>query len=182
MNCPSRTDEVPESDGHNQNPNALSNDLTTNQDLNGIANSRVLRGGDSLSIQSAGQTVEADRVPQSVDPHGGEKHQRITNTSAAIGQSPNVNTNVSDNVNVNVNAGGLPLPSPSRVNSSSSSPTPSHGGPGGSLIHRHGSPIAARLKKVLVTFGKFVGPGFMIAVAYSKSFISSYLRLSPPVH
>ncbi|EON99758.1 putative transporter protein smf2 protein [Phaeoacremonium minimum UCRPA7] len=118
MNCPSRTDEVPEADGHNQNPNALSNDLTTNQDLNGIANSRVLRGGDSLSIQSAGQAVEADRVPQSVDPHSDEKHQRITNTSAAIGQPP---------------TGGV---------------------------------AAARLKKVIVTFGKFVGPGFMIAVAY----------------
>ena len=161
MNCPSRTDEVPEADGHNQNPNALSNDLTTNQDLNGIANSRVLRGGDSLSIQSAGQAVEADRVPQSVDPHGDEKHQRITNTSAAIGQPPTGGV-----------AGGaslpLPLPSPSRVNTSSSSPSPSNGGRGGSLIHRHGSPLAARLKKVIVTFGKFVGPGFMIAVAYSE--------------
>ena len=150
MNCPSRTDEMPEADGHNQSPNALSNDLTTNQDLNGIANSRVLRGGDSLSIQSAGQTVEADRVPQSVDPHGDQKLERITNTSAAIGQFPS----------------GVPA-SPSRVGGSSSSPAPSSGSPGGSPIHR-GSLIAARLKKVLLTFGKFVGPGFMIAVAYSE--------------
>jgi metal iron transporter len=41
MNCPSRTDE-PEGTGMNQNPNALSADLTTREDLNGKANSRML--------------------------------------------------------------------------------------------------------------------------------------------
>jgi metal iron transporter len=41
MNCPSRTDE-PEDSGFNQSPNALAADLTTRQDLNGIANSRLL--------------------------------------------------------------------------------------------------------------------------------------------
>ena len=41
MNCPSRTDE-PEGTGFNQSPNALAADLTTRQDLNGRANSRVL--------------------------------------------------------------------------------------------------------------------------------------------
>lgn len=32
---------------------------------------------------------------------------------------------------------------------------------------RDGTPLA-RLKHVLVTFGRFVGPGFMVSVAYSK--------------
>lgn len=29
--------------------------------------------------------------------------------------------------------------------------------------------VLARLRHVLMTFGKFVGPGFMVSVAYSKS-------------
>jgi metal iron transporter len=42
MNCPSRTDE-PEGSGMNQSPNSLAADLTTREDLNGMANSRILR-------------------------------------------------------------------------------------------------------------------------------------------
>ncbi|KAK4694462.1 hypothetical protein P7C71_g3126, partial [Lecanoromycetidae sp. Uapishka_2] len=41
MNCPSRTDDVPEHDGYNQSPSALAADLTTRQDLNGIVNLRT---------------------------------------------------------------------------------------------------------------------------------------------
>ena len=40
MNCPSRTDESLEDQGWNQNPPALTGDLTTRQDLHGLANSR----------------------------------------------------------------------------------------------------------------------------------------------
>src|SRR5579859_897290 len=43
MNCPSRTDNTLTHDGWNQNPHALASDLTTRQDLNGIANSRTYR-------------------------------------------------------------------------------------------------------------------------------------------
>ena len=43
MNCPSRTDEVGGHPEWNQNPSPLSNDLTTRQDLNGLANLRVSR-------------------------------------------------------------------------------------------------------------------------------------------
>ncbi|KAI6349608.1 hypothetical protein MCOR28_000960 [Pyricularia oryzae] len=47
MNCPSRTDEPPLTDHPtwNQNPPFLSGDLTTCQDLNGIANAREHRDG-----------------------------------------------------------------------------------------------------------------------------------------
>ncbi|KAH7114792.1 transporter smf2 [Dactylonectria macrodidyma] len=40
-------------DGYNQSPNPLSNDLTTNQDLNGIANSRELRREDPRCLRGA---------------------------------------------------------------------------------------------------------------------------------
>ncbi|KAK3080858.1 hypothetical protein LTS18_012451 [Coniosporium uncinatum] len=44
MNCPSRTDEdFLDTPGYNQSPPALSGDLTTRNDLNGIANSRSYR-------------------------------------------------------------------------------------------------------------------------------------------
>lgn len=43
MNCPSRVDADLENDTHNQNPPALAADLTTNNDLNHIANSRRQR-------------------------------------------------------------------------------------------------------------------------------------------
>ena len=43
MNCPSRNDEVEAHPDWNQSPNALSSDLTTRQDLNGIANLRISR-------------------------------------------------------------------------------------------------------------------------------------------
>lgn len=40
MNCPSRTDETLLHDEWNQNPPRLAPDLTTRQDLNGLANIR----------------------------------------------------------------------------------------------------------------------------------------------
>lgn len=59
MNCPSRTEE-PEGTGFNQNPGALSADLTTRNDLNGMANTRVLRRIPSSEIRT---TEEQDHDP-----------------------------------------------------------------------------------------------------------------------
>ncbi len=104
MNCPSRTDELPASDGLNQSPNALSNDLTTNQDLKGLANARERRDAEPPPIPGAAAAAEAlaaatvDTVPEFRTGRGGRLHGRA---------------------------------------------------------------------KALVDFAKFVGPGFMIAVAYS---------------
>ncbi|EAT92336.2 hypothetical protein HBH56_137510 [Parastagonospora nodorum] len=48
MNCPSRNDDVLENPGWNQNPPRFAADLTTCEDLNGIANSRELGDADRL--------------------------------------------------------------------------------------------------------------------------------------
>jgi len=48
MNCPSRNDDVLENPGCNQNPPRFAADLTTCEDLNGIANSRELGDADRL--------------------------------------------------------------------------------------------------------------------------------------
>ena len=59
MNCPSRTEE-PEGTGFNQNPRSLSADLTTREDLNGIANARALRRILSTGIENAPETTPDD--------------------------------------------------------------------------------------------------------------------------
>jgi len=46
MNCPSRTDDDGFNPDWNQNPPRFASDLTTCQDMKGIANSRELRRGD----------------------------------------------------------------------------------------------------------------------------------------
>ncbi|KAI6383294.1 hypothetical protein MCOR25_000214 [Pyricularia grisea] len=80
MNCPSRTDEPPLTDHPtwNQNPPFLSGDLTTCQDLNGIANAREHRdgsGGAAVADDDRGEKgmrrdgwAVADRLP--VDAEG----------------------------------------------------------------------------------------------------------------
>ena len=45
----------------------------------------------------------------------------------------------------------------------------SHPMPSGDSSADHELSRLERLKKVLLTYGKFVGPGFMISVAYSES-------------
>lgn len=54
MNCPSRPDSIEGHPDWNQNPQALSSDLTTQADLNGIANQREQRDhglGSHLDVQ-----------------------------------------------------------------------------------------------------------------------------------
>ncbi len=155
MNCPSRTDEPPESDGYNQNPNALSNDLTTNQDLNGLANSRELRRTDPPSILSAGDGVEEEEEEEGSGGLDDLSGSRSRGREAKVAAGPVVESLVS-------------MPA--------SSLSPAVGAAAGSGNDDVGSRatgcggvagVRARVTKGLVNFGKFVGPGFMIAVAYS---------------
>ena len=138
MNCPSRTDEPLEGDGHNQNPNELSNDLTTNQDLNGMANSRVLRRTEPPSIESAGSGVGSEGGETTTPPKGG-----ILFTATAR-----------DDTNDGAN--------------STQMSNPGSGGNGpSSPFHQFVKTASQRVWKMLRTYAKHIGPGFMIAVAYS---------------
>ncbi|KAI0421621.1 natural resistance-associated macrophage protein-domain-containing protein [Xylaria grammica] len=142
MNQTSRTDEPYEGDGLNQSPNAFSNDLVTNQDLNGIANARERRGRNSRSMDNSGQPIAQD-IPASPD----EDDRRSLHKGLARGdgQSPE-KTEKSTQVNEG----------PAASNTSAAGP-PSRRGPA-SLLHK--------LFHFIVTLGKFVGPGFLVAVAY----------------
>ncbi|KAI1192872.1 natural resistance-associated macrophage protein-domain-containing protein [Nemania serpens] len=141
MNQTSRTDEPEEGDGLNQSPNAFSNDLVTNQDMNGIANARERRSRKSRSMDNSGQPIAQD-IPASSDE---DEDARLSKGLAdGDGQSPGKtnSTQVNDNpAAYDVSAGG----------------SPNRGGPT-SLPHK--------LFHLIVTFGKFIGPGFLVAVAY----------------
>ncbi|KAF2191684.1 Zip-domain-containing protein [Zopfia rhizophila CBS 207.26] len=66
MNCPSRTDDILLHPGWNQNPPPFASDLTTCQDLNGIANARELGDADTIRFGCKdAQGIELEeRIPQ----------------------------------------------------------------------------------------------------------------------
>ncbi|KAI1768532.1 natural resistance-associated macrophage protein [Hypoxylon sp. FL1150] len=141
MNQTSRTDEPYEGEGLNQSPNAFSNDLVTNQDLNGIANAREQRDRNSRSMDNSGQPVAVD-IPPSIDEDpDGARH--LTIACRAIGQNPGRATFHP--------GGGFNDTAPHSDNSNAA--------------RRKKSPLQ-EIKHTLFTFGKFVGPGFLVAVAY----------------
>ncbi|KAK6957035.1 hypothetical protein Daesc_002320 [Daldinia eschscholtzii] len=132
MNQTSRTDEPYEGEGLNQSPNAFSNDLVTNQDLNGIANAREHKGDTSRSMDNSGQPV-TDHAPPSIEEDPDGTVPNLTIVGRTIGQIPGRATN-QDNDD-------------------------------GSTASRKQS-FSQRVYKTVVTFCKFVGPGFLVAVAY----------------
>ena len=160
MNCPSRTDEPPISDGYNQSPNPLSNDLTTNADLNGLANSRELRRTEPPSIQSAGQAVG--------DEAGGDNA-----TAEHPGSSPGPAATPPSKEGV---FSGMPRVASQLAASAGSVFSSNGGGSGGSAGTGNRKSFGVRLMHVFMTIAKFIGPGFMIAVAYS----TIQPLLSPP--
>ncbi|KAK9780054.1 putative Natural resistance-associated macrophage protein-domain-containing protein [Seiridium cardinale] len=151
MNQTSRTDEPYEGDdGLNQSPNALSNDLTTNQDLNGIANSRTRRSSDDESMGDSGQAI-TEVEPPTPDPDlvkGAQRNLAVVHGDGATGQSPGTKETSVGTAQVFGDA-------LRRGNDDSTS----------SVAKDGGSPLQ-RVKRIILTFGKFVGPGFMVSVAY----------------
>lgn len=138
MNSPSRTEEL-EGTGMNQNPNALAADLTTREDMNGMANSRVLR-------RIASQDVEDERIkgPQDTERKKGSSTCKSEKLSMAESDG---------------HVGGhcdraLALPSTDGGDS---------GGGNGDIKSSVIKTEFRRLCQVMMTFGKFVGPGFMVS-------------------
>ena len=159
--CPSRTDEPYEGEGFNQSPNHLAADLTTNQDLNGIANDREVRNPGTRAIAGSSQALEDKRDKAADNPPA---------DAAAGGKA----------------SGDGMLPSiapPDGVNRDAHRKTaavevaPIHPGatppPGGGSGRQEPTSRVARLKKILLDYAQFIGPGFMISVAYSASPLST---------
>ncbi|TPX10165.1 uncharacterized protein E0L32_001362 [Thyridium curvatum] len=147
MICASRTEEPPKSAAYNQSPNALSNDLTTNQDLNGLANSRELRRTDPPPIESAGQSSDpASGTGLDTTPDPESLGSVLANRQSLNGQAFSTPFGACD----------------------TAPPDPPSGpdGDGSDGGRRVPASVFSRVKHSVLTFGKFVGPGFMIAVAY----------------
>lgn len=158
MNKTSHTEEPLEGDGYNQSPNPNSSDLTTNEDFNGLVNIRAVRESDTNAVSNAASNVPgqiASDAPTESDGHGKATY-RLAQRSIDRGQSTE---------------GGLQTPAAAHP---SGSPPASAGGDAdpGTLIQR--------ARKMLATFGSFIGPGFMISVAYSMSRMLSSRNL--PLH
>ena len=156
MNKTSHTDEPLEGDGYNQNPNPNSKDLTTNEDFNGLVNSRAVRESDSQALSNAASNASgeiASHAPIQKDGHGKATY-RLAQRSIDRGQSPE---------------GGMQVPATAQP---LGFPPASAGGDAdpGALIQR--------ARKMLAIFGSFIGPGFMISVAYSMSRALSSCSLS----
>ncbi|KAK2024595.1 metal ion transporter metal ion transporter [Colletotrichum zoysiae] len=145
MNRPSRTDEPYEGEGYNQSPNPLSNDLTTNQDLNGTVNARVLEPGEDGKAQPGAADIAILRP----DDDWGEGSVTPRASSASPAKS-------------------VGLGHPGEEAMSALLPTlhsrrSSHGSRDESRAQLG---IFGRIKSAVIKFGSFVGPGFMISVAY----------------
>ncbi len=164
MNCPSRTDEPPASDGLNQSPNALSNDLTTNQDLKGLANARRLQQSTPPPIESAGLAGSSHRGGIVVE--GGDDADRRPTAAAKEPTTTRVDS---------VGPAGSPDPAGGLARPSQVSVRPANGS-GGALRTGGGDDGTPARKGAfwavvssLETFYRFIGPGFIVAVAYSIS-------------
>lgn len=153
MNKVSRTDEPYEEEleGYNQNPPFLSPELTTNADLNGIANKR-LYSGSGLDPSVTDDRACQDGMPIQAEPEPGSGHL------GESGQAGRMASNL---------PGGKVAERPIISASYPVSPALPHssgeaGDGGDGLI-----PWGRRLKNSIMKFGSFIGPGFIIAVAYS---------------
>ncbi|MCJ1476591.1 hypothetical protein MMC13_005257 [Lambiella insularis] len=139
MNCPSRTDEGAEREGWNQSPPALAADLTTRSDLNGIANLRMQR--DHLpSKEILPQSPPEQEIAELLEPANERK-------------APSSPSHATQNI-------AEPLKQESKS-------TSVHAANLRDMDHQRASVgFFRRTGQILIKFSKFVGPGFMVSVAY----------------
>ena len=150
MNCPSRTDEPPAHDGWNQNPSELAADVTTRQDLNGIVNRRT--GQDSAT------EAEDARGDSQID--GPSDYLRLTNPdeTGSFRNRKGTRTSISTHTLRS-------FPDPQLANTNSSS-EPEHDPVLHDSSHERSSNLFLRIWMIIAKFCRFIGPGFMISVAY----------------
>ena len=150
MNCPSRTDEPVAHEGWNQNRSELHPDVTTRRDLNSIVNLRT--GRDSVK--------EAEGVRADSQEDGLNDHRQIAD---------NDNTSSFRLRNGTSRASRTLEPFPELR------PTLTHGCPelrdispslGNVSSRGRSSHLFLRIWRILAKFSRFIGPGFMISVAY----------------
>ncbi len=147
MNCPSRTDDLTGHEGWNQNPPRLAADLTTREDLNGIVNLRTQRNAGRAEDDRAIELPDVELPPDtsSERPPAIWCQVPLPETSGKQSTEPFTSTSKVSRRSTTLDTTTPALHRPRRTKFVGS-------------LHR--------LRGILVKFGKFIGPGFMIAVAY----------------
>ncbi|KAJ4295278.1 NRAMP-like transporter smf-3 [Kalmusia sp. IMI 367209] len=143
MNCPSRVDPIVP-DGYNQNPNALNADATTNSDMSHVANARLQR--DHRIDPANGPATDMEQIEQHADENKGAARLKALDKSKgsiAVGEEK------------------------AHVSGAASEVERGAGGRGQApQWAATGRSVSRRTLGVLRKYAKFVGPGFMVAVAY----------------
>jgi metal iron transporter len=147
MNCPSRNDETIEHEDWNQSPPALAADATTRQDMIGLANSRVIR------IDGKASETQDEDLPQDGE---NNPNSRALDSLRQGKMTKRINGSIRS-----CNTLGTTMKAPAQA----------EGVPGQGSLHSNSTPAVhvGRLRgtwKEIVKFSKFVGPGFLVAVAY----------------
>lgn len=137
MNCPSRTDEPLVPEGWNQSPPRLSADLTMREDLNGMANLRTRRGSAGLVDEDQLRNAR-DGISEIVLPGPGKSNRPVEVDRSFRLQEI--------------------LGASSARQSARSDPVPPPGNIGSGRLQLVG--------RVLKKYSNFIGPGFMVSVAY----------------
>lgn len=137
MNCPSRNDNISEHPSWNQSPGHLPGDLTTRQDLNGITNLRLSRDHLPLDDSTREQAREMDLDGRS-ESISPSRQPRVT--------TPRCHSIVSGRWISCLGAVKTPIPKWRSLGRFSAIDSP--------FFRR------------FMTFLSFVGPGFLVAVAY----------------
>ncbi|KAI9806778.1 MAG: hypothetical protein M1825_006235 [Sarcosagium campestre] len=154
MNCPSRVDETLGHNGWNQNPPSMAADMTTRQDMNGIVNSRLrhdnnLENGleEKLAWTSATGPDDGRRV-----------HGKVVGEGTGLVRPAEKRTDAQGDASATHDR-AVGSDEASAPGATVNSEPGSHGGSGGKAVFW-------RTAQALAKFAKFIGPGFLVAVAY----------------
>ena len=161
MNCPSRTDPV-HTDGWNQSPNALNADATTGADLTRLANARLQRDHRIDPANCFGAQIEL------IDHHIAERADTTINSKASDRQG---HTEGGEDKGADADA-------------VAASPPDGSGSSDGRIINKRRKTIREFIRRaftVLLKYARFIGPGFMVSVAYIDpgTHISLHFLLNP---
>ncbi|KAK5207034.1 NRAMP-like transporter smf-3 [Exophiala xenobiotica] len=147
MNRPSRNDDTEDHPDWNQSPHALSADLTTRADLNGIVNLREQRDNDSSLDKS-------DQDQTNIRPlDTGEPPSSPNKTPGSVKVDPKTHDQQHSS-DRDISAVQQPTTTFSRFTTLRNTNLRSPKG------------VWNRLVAILQKYAKFIGPGFLIAVAY----------------
>jgi metal iron transporter len=147
MNRPSRNDDTEDHPDWNQSPHALSADLTTRADLNGIVNLREQHDNDSSLDNSDQDQINIRPIDTEEPPSTPNK----TPGSVKVGPKTHDQQHSSD---PGISAVQQPTTTFSRFTNLRNTNLRSPKG------------VWNRLVAILQKYAKFIGPGFLIAVAY----------------